>query len=533
MLETFTQRAFYTIIQSRKKILTKLEAGEGVCPEKHMKRALNICCCALALALLLGGCVQTAQQEQEAEPVLAASEIEREPAEPEYLQHAAYMSAPKGFFGPDQPLRRAEAAQLVCNLAGLSPENPPESGYTDVLPDAWYYGAVCAAAEYFEAPAQTPETATEPEPETADTENPDAPQTPEAEPSYFRPTDAALAYELQGALTRALDLSDPALPAGMSDMTVLSRADAAVLVNRLLGRTPDRDALDTLCYDLLLDMPRTDARYAEVLEAVLPHEYLEDTNEQWNMQTLAASPMRAGAHTKDGRGFVVDETGCVVRETGIFTSGGWTYLSDSDTGCIFADGALHRTDGHVVLSLRGGQLLQDGAQGEYLFDENGYYTTGSEEIDALLDEAIAACTTQDMTPEQMLRACYDYVRGYKYLGRNAAFGSDVKTPPYEKLLEFAQKILSTGKGDCYNFAASFCLLARRLGFEAECIIGECGYVWNWRPIAHGWVEITKDGQTLLYDPQIENYNIRAGISNDDYGAYAVRYETAHARYLKH
>ena len=151
----------------------------------------------------------------------------------------------------------------------------------------------------------------------------------------------------------------------------------------------------------------------------------------------------------------------------------------------------------------------------------------------LLDEAIAACTTQDMTPEQMLRACYDYVRSYKYLGRNAAFGSDVKTPPYEKLMEFAEKILSTGKGDCYNFAASFCLLSRRLGFEAACIIGECGYVWNWRPIAHGWVEITKDGQTLLYDPQIENYNIRAGISNDDYGAYGVRYETAHARYLKH
>ena len=276
-----------------------------------------------------------------------------------------------------------------------------------------------------------------------------------------------------------------------------------------------------------------DARYAEALEAVFPHEYLESAGERWNLQTLEISPMRTGAHTKDGRGFVVDESGCVVRENGLFTSGGWTYLSDTDTGCIFADGALHRTDGHVVLSLRGGQLLQDGAQGEYLFDENGYYTTGSEEIDVLLDEAIAACTTQDMTPEQMLRACYDYVRSYKYLGRNAAFGADVKTPPYEKLLEFAQEILSTGKGDCYNFAASFCLLSRRLGFEAACIIGECGYVWNWRPIAHGWVEITKDGQTLLYDPQIENYNIRAGISNDDYGAYGVRYETAHARYLKH
>ena len=339
-----------------------------------MKRGLNICCGVLALALLFGGCAQSVpQQEQEpkAEPV--AAEVFAAEVEPEYVLHTAYMSAPKGFFGPDQPLRRAEAAQLVCNLAALSPKNLPESGFADVSPEAWYYGAVCAAAAYFEVP----EPVSKPEAEAAGelnevgAEDPDAPQE-EPEPSYFRPQDAALAYELQAALTRALDLPDTALPAGMTDMTVLTRADAAVLVNRLLGRTPDRDALDAVSYDLLLDMPRTDARYAEALEAVFPHEYLESAGERWNLRALEISPMRTGAHTKDGRGFVVDESGCVVRENGLFTSGGWTYLSDTDTGCIFADGALHRTDGHVVLSLRGGQLLQDGAQGEYLFDENGY-----------------------------------------------------------------------------------------------------------------------------------------------------------------
>ena len=42
------------------------------------------------------------------------------------------------------------------------------------------------------------------------------------------------------ALTRALALPETALPAGMDDSTALTRADAAVLVNRLLGRTPDR-----------------------------------------------------------------------------------------------------------------------------------------------------------------------------------------------------------------------------------------------------------------------------------------------------
>ena len=74
---------------------------------------------------------------------------------------------------------------------------------------------------------------------------------------------------VQTALTRALDLPEPALPAGMNGSTALTRADAAVLVNRLLGRTPDRRALEPLSYDLLLDMPRTDARYEDVLEAVL------------------------------------------------------------------------------------------------------------------------------------------------------------------------------------------------------------------------------------------------------------------------
>ena len=105
-----------------------------------MKRTLGIWCGALALALLLGGCAQTApqpEQEAEAELAAAAAVVEQEAAGPEYLLHEAYMSAPRGFFGPDQPLRRAEAAQLVCNLAGLPVQSQTECSYTDVPPEAW------------------------------------------------------------------------------------------------------------------------------------------------------------------------------------------------------------------------------------------------------------------------------------------------------------------------------------------------------------------------------------------------------------
>ena len=481
---------------------------------KTGKRSLIIWCCALALCLLLGACAQTPAQTEPGET--AAETMAEAPEETpivRYESHAAYMSASRGFFEPEKPLRRAEAAQLLCNVAQLAPKTMEESGYLDVSPADWCYEAVCTAAEYFDAP--------------------DAAENETQEPRYFRPRDEVMAGDLRQALVRALALDAVSLPGGVEPADALTRADAAVLVNRALGRTPDREGLAAVSYDALLDVPKTDARYYDILEAVLPHEYAEESAEQWNMDTLGLSPMNKGAHTKDGSGYVVDEDGCVVRKSGFFTVDGWTYLSADDTGRILADGALHLADGHVCYALRGGQLLTNGSYGEYQFDENGFYTTGSEEVDALLDAAIADCTTEEMTQEEMLRACYDYVRDYKYLGRNAALGEDVKTPPYEQLLDYAEKILSTGKGDCYNFAASFCLLARRLGFEAACVIGECTYVWNWKPIAHGWVEITRDGQTLLYDPQIENYNIRAQISNDDYGAFGVTYETAHAKYHKH
>lgn len=485
-----------------------------------MTRTLKIWCGALALMSVLVGCVQAAPldaPEAAEQTVLPVGETQPEPV---YEKHEAYMSAENGFFEPEKPLTRAQAAQMVCTLAGLTGEDAPDTVYEDVAPENWYYAPVHTAAAYFEEAEEAAD-------EKAEEESAD-----EA-PLLFRPRDTALAAELQNALTKALGLSETKLPEGLDEATPLTRADAARLVNGLLNRTPDEAALREISFDLLLDVSKEDPAYFEILEATLPHEYLENTAEQWNAETLRVSPLRAGAHTKKGAGYVVDENGQAIRQAGLFDFDGWTYLAGDETGRIFADSELHRFEGRVYYARRGGQLLKNAALGEYLFDENGAYTTGRENVDALLDEAIAAFEEDGMTRDELLRACYDYVRSYKYLGRNAAYGPEVKTPPYENLLDFAEKILTTGKGDCYNFAASFCLLARRLGFEAACIVGECGYVWNWRPIAHGWVEITQDGQTLLYDPQIENYNLRAGISNEESGAFGVTYETAHARYLKH
>ena len=204
----------------------------------------------------------------------------------------------------------------------------------------------------------------------------------------------------------------------------------------------------------------------------------------------------------------------------------------SDAGFSKEDLSLTVAGTEITPDTPVSDILKNARRYDYFFDENGTYTTGDATLDAEVAAAIAACTTQDMTQEEKLRACYDYVRSFKYLGRNAALPRTVKTMPYENATAYARKIFETGKGDCYNFAASFCFLARALGYEATAIVGSCGYVWSSTAIAHGWVEIVMGAETYLFDPQIENYNLRAGISNATHGAYQVSYETAPGRYYK-
>lgn len=315
----------------------------------------------------------------------------------------------------------------------------------------------------------------------------------------------------------------------------LTRAQAAVLLNRALGRLPDAEAAESCPASLLLDVPEDRADYADIVEAVLPHAYCaEEDGELWQPEALEQSRYTSGVHLRGNSGYVVDEDGRVLRGSGLLTYQRQRFLRADETGRIFADGALHPLDGEAVYASQDGTLLTACTLEEgYSFDEDGYYTTGNEALDESVRAVIAECTTDDMMQLEKLRACYDYVRAFKYLGRNAAFGPEVKVIPNDRLLEFGEKIFTTGKGDCYNFTAAFCLLARQLGYSAEPIVGECAYYWNWGGIAHGCVEVQIDGETWLFDPQIENYNLRAGLSNEELSTFQVTYETAHASYRKH
>jgi uncharacterized protein YjdB len=117
-------------------------------------------------------------------------------------------------------------------------------------------------------------------------------------------------------------------------------------------------------------------------------------------------------------------------------------------------------------------------------------TSGYLLLEPYLDSILASCTNDSMTDEQKLRAVYDYVLdNYKYKNLSANHPSNFSWDEY-----YAYTIATTGYGNCYAYAAIFCMLARKIGYTSAYV--DTGY-YGTGP--HGWCVIGD----YIYDPEIE------------------------------
>ena len=107
-----------------------------------MQRGVWAALLCVFLCTILCGCQSAAEPEtmEVQEPAIQAAPVpEPEPEpEPEYHVHQNYMAASDGFFRPDEPLRRADCAQLLYNLTQDAPRSAEPAQYDDVLPEYWY-----------------------------------------------------------------------------------------------------------------------------------------------------------------------------------------------------------------------------------------------------------------------------------------------------------------------------------------------------------------------------------------------------------
>ena len=435
-------------------------------------------------------------------------------------QHDPYIQGDDGFFHPDRQVTRAQLAQMLYSL-GIS--RPGDASYADLAADDWYTPAVEEVSALFTG----------------------------YEDGTFRPNAAAEMGEFVTLLCRAVEQepSDGAAPGEpwyapywqtarengwfpdelhLQGDSPVTRATAVAMLNRAMGRTPDEAYLDGLTQAVFVDVPPDHWAYAEILEAAVGHQYAGDGS--WLPESVQLSPLEEGLYLEDGLGYYVDEDGILCRTPGILTlPDGSSCLVADTAGRIWADNGFHLYGNSLVCCASNGKLLKNNSFQGFFFDGDGLYTSGSAEIDGYVEAILTESTDVSMTRAEKLRAAFDYVRSYGYLGRNATIPDAVMSP--EQASAYALKIFETGKGDCYNFTAAFYYLARALGFDATAVVGRCSYLWNPnQAISHAWVEIPIGGVTYIFDPQIENYNLRSGISNVDYGAFQVTAETAHATY---
>lgn len=201
--------------------------------------------------------------------------------------HNAYMNGyDTGSFGPNDNMTRAEAAQLFYNLL-LNKNVTVTVSFTDVPSDAWYSKAVNVLASLGMLNGVGGDLF-------------------EPERTITRAEFTALGMRFADLGTSGENIFSDVHPGdwfydnvvgsiqygwitGYSDGTfrpysTITRAEAAVFTNRMLGRTADKDFVDQHADDLRLfpDVPETYWAYYPIVEASNSHEYKKTNGaEDW------------------------------------------------------------------------------------------------------------------------------------------------------------------------------------------------------------------------------------------------------------
>lgn len=370
-------------------------------------------------------------------------------------QHVKFMGEqPDGLFHPQDSFLRQEAAQMLYGLLIDPPQ--PEAVYPDLPEDAEYALSVGVLGEAGLLLTDSDGRIRPADPitraEFASMLRAFLPNEPAGETSFSDVPSSHWAYE---AITASAACG---LFGGYSDGTFrpegsISRGEAAVVMCRLLGRSADLPALasaDTV--SVFPDVPRSFWAYGPVMEASVTHTHYYDADgvEYWDQAEPRTTALADGFYSIGNRLYRVQE----------------------------------------------GQFLRSVTIDGFTYDADGRYTTGSDYLDQRLSQIIGTYTNSSMTQDEKLRALYNYVRdNYTYLKRDLV---SKDAAGWENA--FAEEFLKTGYGNCFSFAAAYCLLARQLGLPAHTVVGKLGTTTIQD---HGWVEIPLDGKTYLFDVELE------------------------------
>ena len=271
-------------------------------------------------------------------------------------------------------------------------------------------------------------------------------------PEEFMADDAITAEELRKVLSAffTYDEMDRVI-LGFEDVDKLSKAQFAIIMNRLLGRATDEPCVVAESAYRIPDVSLERSDYTELMEAAVEH-----------------------SHSGEGRPWRNVSLPALYEE-----------------GYVLVEGCLYMADSKGI-------FLSDTVLGSLTFAYDGRCTSG----DATLDSCVRAilADVSETNPEakagELLEAVYDYCCGSFGVSRGNIY--DVGNQSWA--IAEAIAMFEVKSGSSYSFAAAFWALARGLGYEATAVNGAVGSELT----PHAWVEIEIDGENYIFDPALES-----------------------------
>ena len=412
-------------------------------------------------------------------------------------EHVRYMTGEDNKFRPNEDMTRAEAAQVICNLVEENGYTPSDTAtFSDVARDDAAYASVEEAASlglmngYADGTFHPDEPITRGEMVTAlcrmmgvDEIVAQAFEDVNAENWAMGSVAAAMT---KGWLTGYED-SDfyPDAP--------LTRAEAVVLINRAMGKTPNKTAIDLVCETSpYRDVSKKYWAYYDIVDVSFSSELMayimgEVPDAQQGFIILGDDLCHVNAEKKLDyfqKGFhtITDE----------LDSDGVYYAPDNGYFLRRSKPGLQELDGSLFyVEKEDGPFASNYDYGYLHFGENARYTSGDAEVDGYVDaimEPIIQGNSANLLREDKLREAYNAILfgDYDYMSRHTGWtrGSTGWS------LKCAKVMYSTKRGSCYYWAASFLYLARRLGFQAYPVVGGV----NENNAQHAWVMIDHGDQ---------------------------------------
>ena len=438
------------------------------------------------------------------------------------VTHQNYVNGSSdGMFHPNDTVSRAEMAQMIYNISGKSGNK--KQIYSDVKSTAWYYKSVNALSSAGIMAGYSDGT--------------------------FKPMKAVTRAEFVKILSGLSDKKPAAGKSSFSDVSsshwaysaiclaeqmgwvkgsngqfrpdaAMTRAEAITAINSFLGRIPDKNAINlNTSARYFPDVTPDKWYYYDVMEASISHGcVMGQSTESWTSVTRYYTSLPDGFVLLNNSIFLV-KNGYFVCNEGNGSFNGISYYSDKNGRLTLSDGPVKLTgtgmclieNGKVVMEdgihftpsglycIKSGRLLVNETYQSLLFGDDGKYTSGNKQIDEYVDRIVSSVTVFSSTKEERLRACYDYI--YTHVDYRANNNHVPRGEPGANWTEtYMLRLIDTGKGNCYCFAAEMYYLGRRVGYtDIDVVSGGVSP----DDLDHGWAVVPSEYGPLLLDPELD------------------------------